>query len=132
MVSKLKEEIVKLNDSNKIDDNFTNLNRIFNYRKPYDPNGKCHINRMGLLAVITPEGDVYPNIAEIGNEEFCVGNILHSNFENIWNSLEHTKVKDVSDKYWQDNKCKNCRAISYNLRINDMVSCLPCEEDSFL
>ena len=132
MVAKLKDEIKALGDAGKINHAFTNVDKIFNYRKPYEPDGKCHINRMGLLAAVTPEGDVYPNIAEIGNDDFCAGNLHDSAFEDIWNGAQHAKVKDASDAQWQAGKCKNCRAISYNLRINDMVSGLPREVDPFL
>ncbi len=35
------------------------------------PNGAiCYINNMGLTAAVTPEGDVYPNISEIGDSAF--------------------------------------------------------------
>ncbi len=132
MVIKLKNEIKILSDEGKINHRFTNLDKIFSYRKPYNPEGKCHINRMGLLAVVTPEGDVYPNIAEIGNDEFCAGNLSNLPFEKIWNGERHLQVKNKSDEQWQEGKCKNCRAVSYNLRINDILLEIPIEEDPFL
>lgn len=132
LTKKLKDEVQKLKENGKLDPRFTNLDRIFAYRKPYKPDGICHINRMGLLAAVTPEGDVYPNISEIGHEEFKAGNLHDNSFDEIWNGKVHRRVKDVSDKQWQAGECKNCRAISYNLRIQDMVGHLPCEEDSFI
>ena len=131
-VTELKKEVQILCDAGKINHDFTNLDKIFDYRKPYNPAGTCHINKIGLLAVVTPECDVYPNIAEIGNTEFCAGNLVDTNFENIWNSQQHSRVKEISEKHWQQGICKNCRAISYNVRINDMVSNLPRCEDPFL
>ena len=76
--------------------------------------------------------DVYPNISEIGREEFKVGNLLNHSFEDIWNGEIHKSVKDTSDKQWQAGMCKNCRAISYNLLTQNMVGHLPCEEDPFI
>ncbi|SFH76233.1 radical SAM additional 4Fe4S-binding SPASM domain-containing protein [Selenomonas ruminantium] len=132
MIDKLKIEVQNLKENGDLDSRFTNLERIFAYRNPYNPDGICHINRMGLLAAITPEGDVYPNISEIGHSEFKIGNLYEQSFEKIWNSEKHKHVKDISDRQWQSGLCKNCRAISYNLRIQDMVGHLPCEEDPFI
>ena len=132
MVEKLQEEIETLKSSNMIDSRFTNLDRIFAYRKPYDTTGICHVNNMGLLAAVTPEGDVYPNISEIGHEEFKVGNLAENSFEEIWNSQRHNEVKAVSNENWKSGLCKNCRAISYNVQINNILTGCPKEEDPFV
>ena len=132
MAEKLKVEIDALSRAGKIDHKFTNLDKIFAYQKPYDNAGICHINKMGLLTAITPEGDVYPNISEIGRDEFKTGNLNDQSFEEIWHGKLHEKVKTASEKLWKSGHCKNCRAISYNLRINEMILNLPQEEDPFL
>ena len=132
MTEKLKDEVQKLKEKGELDPSFTNLDRIFAYRKPYNAEGICHINRMGLLSAVTPEGDVYPNISEIGHDEFKVGSLQEQSFEDIWNGEMHRRVKEVSDKQWKSGMCKNCRAISYNLRIQDIVGNMPREEDPFI
>ena len=132
MADALQKEIHELAERGELDTRFTNLGTIFDYRKAYSPAGRCHINEMGLLAVVTPEGDVYPNIAEIGHEEFRVGNICDESFEVLWNGTAHRRVKVVSNQQWQQGKCQNCRAISYNMRIEQMVANVPKMEDPFL
>ena len=132
MAKQLQAEIESLSAQGKLDRSFTNLDSIFSYRKPYETDGICHINRMGLLAAVTPEGDVYPNICEIGRKEFLVGNISDKPFEKLWNSDSHCRVKDCSDAQWKTGRCRDCRAISYNVRINGMVKDLPCKEDPFI
>ena len=132
MVNKLKKEIEDLNASGKIDPKFTNLNKIFAYRKPYETEGICHVNQMGLLAAVTPEGDVYPNISEIGKDKFKVGNLHENPFEEIWNSERHAEVKAVSNAQWKEGICKNCRAISYNVQVNNLLVGCPKEEDPFV
>lgn len=132
MTKELEYEIEKIHNSGGIDRRFTNLDTIFTYKKPYQTSECCHINYMGLLAAVTPEGDVYPNITEIGNQEFRVGNIGEKKFSDIWNSPAHEKVKEVSNKQWKSGQCKNCRAIGYNVIIENMLSGVPREEDPFL
>lgn len=132
MITKLKAEIDKLSNEGKIDNKFTNLDKIFSYRKPYDTTGICHVNNMGLIAAVTPEGDVYPNISEIGNEKFWIGNLAEKSFEEIWNSTRHNEVKAVSNAQWKSGVCKNCRAISYNVQLNNILAGCPQEEDPFV
>lgn len=132
MVAELKKEIDFLQNAGMIDPKFTNLNKIFSYRKPYNTDGLCHVNNMGLLAAVTPEGDVYPNISEIGNEKFKIGNLTQKNFEEIWNSPKHVEVKNISNEQWKEGICKNCRAISYNVQMNNLLVGYPKEEDPFV
>lgn len=128
----LKEVIRKMSDKGEIDHAFTNLDKIFDYKKPYDSIGICHTNKMGLLAAVTPEGEVYPNISEIGNRDFLIGNLYEHTLEELWNSRNHETVKSNSKKHWISGKCKNCRAISYNEQIERLLSSVPEEEDAFL
>lgn len=129
---KIKNEVDLLERSGKIDSSYTNLNRIFTYRKPYHKSHICHTNQMGLLATVTPEGDVYPNIAEIGKEKFLIGNLKEKNFCEIWNGAQHEEVKKHSNKQWREGICKNCRAISYNVLIEELLNKIPREEDPFV
>ena len=132
MVAELREEIAKLCADGEVDHDFTNVDTIFNYRKPYDPKGCCLVNEMGLIAAVSPEGDVYPNICEIGHEAFCIGNVKEQPFEILWNGERHAEVKATSNAQWTKGACKNCRAISYNVRMNDFFDSLPREEDPFI
>lgn len=131
-VNELRKEIDKLVEAGEVDHRFTNVDKVFDYRKPYKPTKNCHINRMGLLAVVTPEGDVYPNISEIGHPEFLIGNLSDAPFEKLWNSEGHRKVKEVSDKQWCQGKCKDCRSISYNERISGILDGVPKAMDPFV
>lgn len=127
------ENVIKdLMDKGKIDHNFTNLDTVFQYRKPYTKSSICHINQMGLLAAVTPEGDVYPNISEIGKEEFLVGNLYKNSFEEIWYGSRHDEVKTASNKRWSCGDCKNCRAISYNMIMEEILTGLPMQMDPFI
>lgn len=129
---RLKSEVQFLSDNGEIDSSYTNLDRIFEYRKSYVPKGRCHINQLGMLAAVTPEGDVYHNISEIGKEDFLIGNLHDASFEDLWNSERHYKVKEASDKLWISGKCKDCRSIAFNNRINEVLEGLPRERDPFV
>ncbi|MCI6649820.1 MAG: radical SAM protein [Lachnospiraceae bacterium] len=131
-VSDLKIEIDNLSASGEMDHRFTNVDKVFEYRKPYKPVGTCHINKMGLLAVVTPEGDVYPNISEIGMKDFLVGNLSDAPFEKLWNGSRHQIVKENSKKRWCAGKCQNCRSISYNEKIESIISGVPKNLDPFV
>lgn len=120
-VEEIKNVISKLNEKNMIDSNFTNLNEIFDYKEQKLIYNKCYINEMGLIANITPEGDVYPNIVEIGQKDFIIGNINDNNLQEIWNSERHNMVKQLSNKKCLNKECRNCRSISYNNIIGDIL-----------
>ncbi|MBO7484697.1 MAG: radical SAM protein [Spirochaetaceae bacterium] len=132
MSEKLNNVITDLVNNGKIDHRYTNLDTIFNYRKPYEPKNTCHMNRMGLLAVVTPEGDVFHNISEIGNTDFLIGNLHYKDLKKLWNSPEHEKVKEASHNLWISGKCKNCRSIGFNQRINEVLENLPSKMDSLI
>ena len=128
----LKDIVYQMKEQGKIDSAYTNIDRIFDYRKPYKPSPICHINQMGLLAAITPEGDVYHNISEIGHDGFMIGNLHNKPLHELWNSGEHKLVKEVSNKLWCSGECKNCRSISFNERIDEVLNGLPKKEDPFI
>jgi len=129
---KLREEVKALVDNDEIDSRYTNLERIFDYRKPYSTVGACHLNQLGMLAAVTPEGDVYHNISEIGKKDYLIGNLHDKPLELLWNSERHNEVKKNSDKDWLAGKCKDCRSIGFNQRINDVISGIPNERDPFI
>ncbi len=129
---RLKIDVEQLIQQGEISSAYTNLDRIFNYRKPYDAVGACHINQLGMLAAITPEGEVYHNISEIGKNEYIIGNLHKKPLEKIWNSERHNEVKKQSDKDWLDGKCKDCRSIGFNQRINEVIAGMPKERDPFV
>ncbi len=131
-VDLLKKEIDLLKNKSGIDDKFTNIHKIFDYQKPYSKEGNCFVSRLGLTGAITPEGDVYHNISEIGKPNFLIGNIYKEDLDKLWNSESHNSVKSYSDEFWLKGKCKNCRAISYNLILNDVLKKIPCECDPFI
>lgn len=125
----LRNEIEKMG---RIDDDFTNLNYIFNYRKKADFVGNCWINQWGWLANISTDGKIYPNIVEIDQEDFCIGDLHEQPLEEIWNSARHREVKRKSQEKWLNGECKNCRAISYNSIINEHMALMPKVYDAFI
>lgn len=124
--------INKLSSEGKLDRKFTNLEYIFNFKKDIEVSNICHTNNMGLLANVSPEGEVYPNIVEIDDKDFCIGNLYENSLEEIWNSDRHNEVKNISNEKYAGHKCKNCRAMSYNKYINDIIENMPSKEDSFI
>lgn len=132
MAEELKKEVQKLVDEGKVDHRYTNIDNIFAYRKPYNPVMTCHINQMGLLGVVTPEGDVYHNISEIVREDFKIGNIYDTPLDKLWNSPQHNVVKQRSHELWMSGKCENCRCIGFNTRINEVLDGMPSRMDPLI
>lgn len=128
----VKERIDAMMKQGLLDEKFTNLNHVFDYRKTVQFTGKCFVNDMGLLANISPEGEVYANITEIGKKDFCIGNINSKPLQEIWNSERHNQIKDLSNSTWQSGKCKNCRAITYNKIIENLNDSMPRFVDCFI
>ncbi len=121
-----------IDSKSEVDENFTNLKHIFDYKNNPDFINHCYTNLYGLIANISTDGGVYPNIVEIDKPEFCIGNINEKPLEEIWNSSRHKEVKELSDRKWLSGECKNCRAMSYNRIINELFSTLPTEWDNFI
>lgn len=129
---RLQEDVEKLIQGGEISSQYTNLDRIFDYRKPYNPTKTCHMSRLGMLAAITPEGEVYHNISEIGKDEFLIGNLHEHPLEELWNSPRHNEVKKQADMLWSEGKCHDCRSISFNSRIDEVITGIPKERDPFV
>ena len=128
----LKEKLIKMNEEKIIDNEFTNLNNILSYKEHSILTSKCFINEMGLLAVVNSDGKVYPNIVEIGNPDFCIGDLNTYNFEDIWHTEKHEKIKELSNLKCAEGECKNCRAMAYNDIIENIIKSLPSKKDVFI
>jgi len=132
MAKELKKEVERLVADGKVDHKYTNVDMIFSYRKPYHPVGTCHMNQMGLLGVVTPEGDVYHNISEIVREDFRIGNLHDKPLHELWNSPRHNVIKQRSQELWLSGKCENCRSIGFNSRINEVLEGMPSHMDPLM
>ena len=51
------------------------------------------LNKMGVLANINYDGKVYPNIVEIENDDFCIGDLSNDRLEKIWHGEKYNKAK---------------------------------------
>jgi radical SAM protein with 4Fe4S-binding SPASM domain len=130
---RLKKTVVSMRERGLIDKEFTNLDLIFDYKKTENKyTEKCLVNEMGLLAVVDSDGKVYPNIVEIGKEDFCIGDLNKTPLDKMWHSVAHDKVKETSNAKCQKNACKNCRAIAYNGIMSNILGSLPRKKDSFI
>lgn len=125
----LKKEISKYEN---LDDNFTNIRKIFNYKTLPDFKNKCWVNQYGMLANVSTDGKVYPNIVEIDKEDYCIGNLYEEKLEDMWNGERHNEVKKLSNAKWLNEECRNCRAMAYNEIINTWMEKLPAYFDAFI
>lgn len=125
----LKEEVQAYQD---LDDRFTNIRGIFGYKVLPDFQNRCWVNHYGMLANVSTDGKVYPNIVEIDKEDFCIGDLREQSLEEIWNSPRHAEVKKRSDEKWVGGACRNCRAMAYNAIINSWMERLPAYFDPFI
>lgn len=133
-LSEQEEEYLRaeVNEYKDLDDNFTNIRNIFGYRQKIEFVGKCWTNQYGMIANVSTDGKVYPNIVEIDKPEFCIGDLYKEPLEKMWNSSRHNMVKQISNEKWLNGNCKNCRAMSYNRIINDITQRLPNNFDAFI
>lgn len=131
-LKELKDEVTRLVTEGKVDHRYTNVDKIFDYRVSYKAVKTCHMNQMGLLAVVTPEGDVFHNISEILMDEFRIGNLHEKPLDELWNSSEHDKVKERSEKLWLSGRCENCRSIGFNECINEVLKGIPSQMDPLI
>ena len=117
-------------NKNVFDGNITNVFNLFEYQSV--PITRCLMNEIGFIANVDSDGCVFPNIVEIGNEDFCIGNLYNNTLEEIWNSEKHQHVKANSIKKSEAELCKNCRCVSYNFIVNNFLDRLPGKYDSFI
>jgi radical SAM protein with 4Fe4S-binding SPASM domain len=133
-IGKLEEEYLKgqIFSGCDIDEGFTNIKSIFDYKNAVLKGEKCIVNEASMIANIDADGKVYPNIVEIGNADFCIGDLHCQPLGEIWNGDRHIQVKDASNRKWRDGKCANCRAIAYNNIIGGLLGSLPGNFDPFV
>jgi radical SAM protein with 4Fe4S-binding SPASM domain len=133
-LSKKEEDYIlsEISELDIVDDNFTNIKNIFGYKKDFEHKGLCWTNQYGLIANVSTDGKVYPNIVEIDHDEFCIGDLNQQTLEEMWNSERHQKVKELSNAKWQKSECRNCRAMSYNRLIQEMQEGMPKYFDPFI
>jgi radical SAM protein with 4Fe4S-binding SPASM domain len=133
-LSKEEEQYIldEIEELDFIDNNFTNIRNIFGYKKDFEHTGRCWTNYYGMIANVSTDGKVYPNIVEIDHEEFCIGDLNKHTLEEMWNSPRHDEVKRLSDEKWKNKGCKNCRAMSYNRYIQEMQETMPQVFDPFV
>lgn len=133
-LSRSEEEYLRkeISEYESLDDNFTNIRSIFNYKTLPDFKNQCWINHYGLLANVSTDGKVYPNIVEIDKQDYCIGNLYEEKLEDMWNGSQHDRVKKISNKKWLNGECRNCRAMAYNVIINEWTEKLPAYFDSFI
>jgi len=125
----LKRELQKYDD---VDEKFTNLKSIFEYKEFTEFKNKCWVNQYGMIANVSTDCKVYPNIVEIDKPEFCIGDLNEQTLEEMWNSDRHKKVKEMSNSKWIRQECKNCRAMAYNRILNEMMDKMPLYFDPFI
>lgn len=133
-LNKSEEECLQkiIKEFTDLDNNFTNIHSIFNYKALPDFKNKCWVNQYGMLANVSTDGKVYPNIVEIDNEDYCIGNLYEENLEDMWNGSHHNEVKRISNLKWTSGACRNCRAMSYNAIINTFMEKMPAYFDPFI
>lgn len=122
----------KIKSYHELDGNFTNLQSIFDYKKMPEFINKCWVNQYGMIANVSTDGKVYPNIVEIDKEDFCIGDLYKESLEQMWNSRRHEEVKEISNRKWLAGECKNCRSMAYNRIINETLDKLPSCFDPFI
>ena len=125
----LREELQRYDN---IDEKFTNLSLIFKYKELPEFKNKCWVNQYGMIANVSTDGKVYPNIVEIDKPEFCIGDLNEQTLEEMWNSDRHNKVKEMSNLKWSRRECKNCRAMAYNRILNETIDRMPSYFDPFI
>lgn len=125
VLSQIESNIDKINPANT---NLLNIqkNKICHYQKSYidnfeNPHG-CSAIHMRSNAFINYDGNVYLCQPLIGNEEFSIGSLNEHSFKEIWNSKKHLKVIEKLDKRFAEGLCENCRAIGYNIKINEYTN----------
>jgi len=77
----------------------------------------------GHFACIDAWGDVYIGLPEIGDQKFCIGNIIKQEWSEIWKSEAHYKVIKLMNSLQQNGICRNelCRHVKANLGAEDYI-----------
>ena len=83
----------------------------------------CYNAIDGHFACIDAWGNVYIGNPEIGNDEFCIGNINENPWEKIWKSKTHYRVVRQMDEMEQKGVCASqlCRHVKANIGAQEYV-----------
>lgn len=84
---------------------------------------RCYNATDGHFACIDAHGDVFIGNPEIGNPEFCIGNILVSPWEEIWRSERHLTVIQKMNAMQCADTCQRelCRHVKANLGVQNAI-----------
>ena len=132
LTDKEKESVMQQIDERlgDIDVRKTNLiniknNGIGHYGKHYLPqlrkNFICSAIMMRSNVFINYDGEVYLCQPLIGQKEYSIGNLNQARFSELWNSDRHCEVIGRLNQKFAKGCCENCRAISYNLSIDNLL-----------
>lgn len=119
------------NDLDKINPENTNLlnikeNGIKHYKSTYKEEIKnvscCNSIMIRSNAFINYDGNIYLCQPLIGNKEYSIGNLYDKSFADIWNSKKHLEVIEKLNNKFANGECENCRAIGYNIKIDEYLN----------
>jgi len=121
-------KMVKIVSSSHIDDRKTNLSSLagndFNFYSKKNEVYKqidCQAIKLRTNAFVNYDGGVYLCQPDIGNQEYCIGNINDERFIEIWNSEKHKNIIEKLEKRWRIGGCENCRSIAFNRNVYKYV-----------
>lgn len=138
VLEQIENGLEKINPANT---NLLNIkkNGIRHYKKTYLDDIKnctgCDSIKIRTNAFINYDGNVYLCQPLIGCDEYSIGNLNEQDFANIWNSKKHFQVIEKLNERFSKGDCENCRAIGYNIKINDYLNKKEIEnipQDNFL
>ncbi|MDD4910535.1 MAG: radical SAM protein [Candidatus Omnitrophica bacterium] len=90
---------------------------------------KCY--GLPFWAYLSSKGDLYACSAFLGDERFRYGNIYKEGFEDIWKGEKRKKVKEMMDKKWRIEDCREvCRLDEINRYLWDLKN--PPEHVNFI
>lgn len=84
---------------------------------------KCYSATDGHFACIDAYGDVFIGNPEIGNPEFCIGNIIKNSWQDIWGAQRHLAVIEKMNQMQCTATCqrKLCRHVKANLGVENAI-----------
>ncbi|MFI3545926.1 radical SAM protein [Mammaliicoccus sciuri] len=123
----------KLNNvlSDKIFDSpnvFMNIKRDNRYTSV-----NCYNVKHSSHGILSADGNIYicPPLTSI-HKKYSIGNINYEKFEDIWEGEKHLNLKEVMEKRYIKNECKNCRFIGYNEILDSYKSILNNEHKNLI
>lgn len=84
---------------------------------------RCYNATDGHFACIDAHGDVFIGNPEIGNPEFCIGNIIVNQWKNIWCNERHLAVIQKMDEMQCRGMCQRelCRHVKANFGVQSAI-----------